>query len=79
MSDDKKLHELWNIIAGLRLRSDEIHERMNENADKFVKSGDSELMRENFQLIEEQVDVSNELQLERLIMPEIYIYDLDKR
>jgi hypothetical protein len=58
MSDDKKLHELWNIIAGLRLRSDEIHERMNENADKFVKSGDSGLMRENFQLIEEQVEVS---------------------
>jgi hypothetical protein len=58
MSDDKKLHELWNIIAGLRLRSDEIHGRMNENADKFVKSGDSELMRENFQLIEEQVEVS---------------------
>jgi len=58
MSDDKRLQELWNIIAGLRLRSDEIHERMNENADKFVKSEDSELMRENFQLIEEQVEVS---------------------
>jgi hypothetical protein len=58
MSDDKKLHELWHIIVGLRLRSDEIHERMNENADKFVKSGDSELMRENFKLIEEQVEVS---------------------
>jgi len=58
MSDDKKLHELWNIIAGLRLRSDEIHERTNENIDKFVKSGDSELMKENFQLIEEQVEVS---------------------
>ena len=58
MSDDKKLHELWNIIAGLRLRSEDIHERMKENVDKFVKSGDSELMRENFQLIEEQVEVS---------------------
>ena len=58
MSADKKLHELWNIIVGLRLRSDEIHERMNENIDKFVKSGDSELMKENFQLIEEQVEVS---------------------
>lgn len=58
MSDDKKLHELWNIIAGLRLRSNEIHDRMNENADKFVESGNSYLMRENFQLIEEQVEVS---------------------
>lgn len=58
MTDDKKLHELWNIIAGLRLRSNEIHDRMNENEDKFVKSGDSELMRENFLLIEEQVEVS---------------------
>jgi len=58
MADDKKLHELWNIIAGLRLRSNEIHDRMNENEDKFVKSGNPELMRENFQLIEEQVEVS---------------------
>jgi len=58
MSDDKKLHELWNIIAGLRLRSNEIHDRMNENEDKFVNLGNSELMRENFQLIEEQVEVS---------------------
>jgi hypothetical protein len=58
MPDDKKLHELWNIIAGLRLRSNEIHDRMNENEDKFVNSGNSELMRENFQLIEEQVEVS---------------------
>jgi hypothetical protein len=31
---------------------------MNENEDKFVNSGNSELMRENFQLIEEQVEVS---------------------
>lgn len=53
MSEDKNLHELWDIIAGLRLRSNDIHERMNENADKFVKSGKSDLMRENFQLIEE--------------------------
>jgi hypothetical protein len=58
MPDDKKLHELWNIIAGLRLRSNEIHDRMNENEDKFVNSGNSKLMRENFQLIEEQVEVS---------------------
>ena len=58
MSDNKKLHELWNIIAGLRLRSNEIHDRMNENEDKFVNSGNSKLMRENFQLIEEQVEVS---------------------
>jgi len=58
MPDDKKLHELWNIIAGLRLRSNEIHDRMNENEDKFVESGNSKLMRENFQLIEEQVEVS---------------------
>ncbi len=61
MSDDKKLHELWNIIAGLRLRSNEIHDRMNENEDKFVKSGNSELMRENFQLIEEQSEVSGKI------------------
>ena len=58
MPDDKKLHELWNIIAGLRLRSNEIHDRMNENEDKFVNTGNSELMRENFHLIEEQVEVS---------------------
>jgi hypothetical protein len=58
MPYDKKLHELWNIIAGLRLRSNEIHDRMNENEDKFVNSGNSKLMRENFQLIEEQVEVS---------------------
>ena len=58
MADDKKLHELWNTIAGLRLRSNEIHDRMNENEDKFVKSGNPELMRENFLLIEEQVEVS---------------------
>jgi len=61
MSDDKKLHELWNIITGLRLRSNEIHDRMNENEDKFVKSGNSELMRENFQLIEEQSEVSGKI------------------
>ncbi len=61
MPDDKKLHELWNIIAGLRLRSNEIHDRMNENEDKFVKSGNSELMRENFQLIEEQSEVSSKI------------------
>jgi hypothetical protein len=61
MSDNKKLHELWNIIAGLRLRSNEIHDRMNENEDKFVKSGNSELMRENFQLIEEQSEVSGKI------------------
>ena len=61
MSDDKKFHELWNIIAGLRLRSNEIHDRMNENEDKFVKSGNSELMRENFQLIEEQSEVSGKI------------------
>jgi len=61
MSDGKKLHELWNIIAGLRLRSNEIHDRMNENEDKFVKSGNSELMRENFQLIEEQSEVSGKI------------------
>ena len=61
MIEDKKLHELWEIIAGLRLRSNEIHDRMNENADKFVKSGESHLMRENFQLIEEQVEVSRKM------------------
>ncbi len=61
MSDDKKLHELWNVIAGLRLRSNEIHDRMNENADKFVTSGNSKLMRENFQLIEEQSEVSTKI------------------
>ena len=61
MPEDKKLHELWNIIAGLRLRSNEIHDRMNENEDKFVKSGNSELMRENFQLIEEQSEVSSKI------------------
>lgn len=61
MSEDKKLHELWDIIAGLRLRSNDIHERMNENADNFVKSGKSDLMRENFQLIEEQVEVSRKM------------------
>ena len=61
MSDSEDLHELWNIISGLRLRSNEIHDRMNENEDKFVKSGNSELMRENFQLIEEQTEVSRKI------------------
>jgi len=61
MADDKKLHEIWNVIAGLRLRSNEIHDRMNENADKFVTSGNSTLMRENFQLIEEQSEVSRKI------------------
>ena len=61
MSSDENLHELWNIISGLRLRSNEIHDRMNENEDRFVKSGNSELMRENFQLIEEQTEVSRKI------------------
>lgn len=61
MADDENLHELWNIISGLRLRSNEIHDRMNENEDKFVKLGNPELMKENFQLIEEQTEVSRKI------------------
>ena len=61
MTEERDLNELWEVIAGLCLRSNDIHERMNENANKFVKSGDSNLMRENFQLIEEQVEVSRKM------------------
>ena len=61
MANEESFHELWNIISGLRLRSNEIHDRMNENEDKFVKSGNSDLVKENFQLIEEQTEVSRKI------------------
>ena len=61
MTEDQKLHELWDTIAGLRLRSDEVHDRMKENAEKFVKSGNVEIMKENFRLIDEQVEVSRKM------------------